>query len=377
MVKIDLGCGEWKKEGFIGIDNSDTNVVNQHKFKPDIVHDLRTGIPFKDDEVEEVYCSHFLEHINPYALLDEIWRVCKPDSIVTIYVPLHDIRWMIHITYFYDPDMKRDMENIDKYKVIKERRDWFSRNLNFDKFEIIKKEGRTKRISDKINEVRYLDEIKIVLKVKKKIKLYGFYTDVHKVLKDNFLKTLQDDWDINITHLDIGGNGNFRSKEFLKVLDLKIRTCLAAIKENRGNIIIWSDMDIQFFGKCDELIKKEIENKDILFIQQGDSVNTGFEVIRCNERTEELFMLASKEDTYKHHLVDNGVINDLLKRKVVKDLVYGKLPSCFWETTHSELPPKDIILHHAVDTAATEDKTSLQLKLEQLDKIGRYVNGEY
>lgn len=208
-----------------------------------------------------------------------------------------------------------------------------------------------------------------------KIKLYGFYTDAHKSLKDNFLKTLQDDWDINICYLDIRGNGNFRSNEFLKVIDLKISACLRIIKQNKGDIIIWSDIDIQFFGKCDELIKKEIENKDILFVPEGDNMNTGFIVIRCNKRTEEFFMLASKEDMYKHHLSDQGIINDLLKKKTVKDLVYGKLPSCFWLPTHSELPPKDIIFHHAVDTVSTKDKTSLQLKIEQLDKIRRYING--
>jgi len=166
-VKIDLGSGEFKKEGFISLDNSEVNPINGHRFKPDIKHDLRKGIPFKDNEVDEVYCSHFLEHINPYFLLDEIWRVCKLNAIVTIYVPLRSIEYLGHLNYFYDDDIKRDMENVNKFRDIEGRRGWFGRNINPHKFEIIEKKGRTKKICDNPNKISYVDEVKIVLKVKK------------------------------------------------------------------------------------------------------------------------------------------------------------------------------------------------------------------
>ena len=201
-----------------------------------------------------------------------------------------------------------------------------------------------------------------------KIKLYGFYNEAHKVLKDNFLKTLKDDWEINIFYLDIKGNGDFRSKEFLEIAELKLPFCLDAIEKNQGNIIIYSDMDIQFFGSCDKIIKEEIKNKDMLFVQEGNMVNAGFIVIKCNERTKEFFKLACKEDIHKHHLSDQGVINELLNKNIMEDLKIGKLPSQFWLSTHSELP-KDIIFHHAVNTASTKEKTSLQLKLEEQEKI--------
>lgn len=146
MVKLDLGCGEWPKEGFIGIDNSEINPINLHKFKPNILHDLNRGIPFKDNEVEEVYCSHLLEHVkNPYFILDEIYRVCKNRAGVVIIVPLLEIFNPYHKTMFFS--------------------DWFERNLDKSKFIIKNKKIETKEVSEKVNEKRCFYELRIELGV--------------------------------------------------------------------------------------------------------------------------------------------------------------------------------------------------------------------
>jgi len=80
---VDLGCGIHKIEGAIGIDNDPT--VN-----PDILCDICRGIPLRDNSVDELFTSHFLEHVpadKAYYVLSEIWRVCKPDAIIKIRVP--------------------------------------------------------------------------------------------------------------------------------------------------------------------------------------------------------------------------------------------------------------------------------------------------
>ncbi len=100
-MKIDLGGGQYPKEGFLNLDASNINFVNKEHFEPDIKCDLDEGIPLKDGEVEEVFSSHFLEHArDPFFLLNEIVRVCKDKATVTIIVPLHDMDNKTHLTEF-------------------------------------------------------------------------------------------------------------------------------------------------------------------------------------------------------------------------------------------------------------------------------------
>jgi predicted SAM-dependent methyltransferase len=84
-MKLDIGCGKWKKDGFVGIDIlSDVGA--------DIVCDVTVGLPIKDNVVDEIYCSHFLEHIEfdqVVALLNEFYRVCTNTARIEIKVPLN------------------------------------------------------------------------------------------------------------------------------------------------------------------------------------------------------------------------------------------------------------------------------------------------
>jgi SAM-dependent methyltransferase len=82
-VKIDIGCGVRKKEGFIGLDEMAGSAA-------DVVADLTKGLPFKDNSVDEVWSNHFLEHLTideVCNLMEEIHRVCKPWAFVEIRVP--------------------------------------------------------------------------------------------------------------------------------------------------------------------------------------------------------------------------------------------------------------------------------------------------
>lgn len=85
-IKLDIGCGHFKKKGCIGIDMLDLPDV-------DIVHDLEVfPWPLPDECVITAFCSHVIEHINPHKgvfmnFMDEVWRVCKPDAQFTIACP--------------------------------------------------------------------------------------------------------------------------------------------------------------------------------------------------------------------------------------------------------------------------------------------------
>ncbi len=81
-MKIDLGCGTNKKEGFLGADILPLPGV-------DFVIDLENGLSFlKENDVEMFYSSHFLEHIDHLdILMTEIHRTLLPGGIFEIVVP--------------------------------------------------------------------------------------------------------------------------------------------------------------------------------------------------------------------------------------------------------------------------------------------------
>jgi hypothetical protein len=83
--KLDLGCGPEPREGHVGID------LNVPGMTP--VDLLSFPWPWGDSTVDEVWCSHFFEHV-PGKLrgqwMDELWRILVPGGVATIICPTHD-----------------------------------------------------------------------------------------------------------------------------------------------------------------------------------------------------------------------------------------------------------------------------------------------
>jgi SAM-dependent methyltransferase len=82
QIRLDVGCGGKKRDGFIGLDFVEQPGV-------DVVLDVTTERwPFDDRSVDEVFSSHFLEHIDePNHVFSEIGRVCKDGARITFFTP--------------------------------------------------------------------------------------------------------------------------------------------------------------------------------------------------------------------------------------------------------------------------------------------------
>jgi SAM-dependent methyltransferase len=83
-MKLDLGCGTNKREGFLGVDASTDCGA-------DVVHDLtQAPWPFADASVDEAYSHHFLEHLDGperIRFMEELYRVLKPGAQALIITP--------------------------------------------------------------------------------------------------------------------------------------------------------------------------------------------------------------------------------------------------------------------------------------------------
>lgn len=88
MLKINLGCGEDYKEGYVNIDISKL-------VRADLYLDLeKEKLPYGDSTVDEFRAWHFLEHVKDLSpIMEEIWRVGKHNAKIHIQTPYAFSHW--------------------------------------------------------------------------------------------------------------------------------------------------------------------------------------------------------------------------------------------------------------------------------------------
>lgn len=96
-IILDIGCGQDKRPGAIGIDKADLPGV-------DIIADIEDGLKFLPNNfADEIYAFSFLEHVRNFeGLICEFVRVLKKDGRVTVRVPHFSNPY-----YYSDPTHKR------------------------------------------------------------------------------------------------------------------------------------------------------------------------------------------------------------------------------------------------------------------------------
>lgn len=97
QIVLDLGCGETKKIGLIGVDKRPCAGV-------DIVWDFEKGLPFEDNCIDGVYLSHIVEHIKDFiSFMEKIYRIARNDALINIIAPYYTSRGAVrdptHVRY--------------------------------------------------------------------------------------------------------------------------------------------------------------------------------------------------------------------------------------------------------------------------------------
>ena len=123
LIKLDMGCGPYTKDGFLGLDNRKLPNVTY-------VHDMEVfPYPLSAESCEEIRANHILEHIKPWHtinVMNELWRIIKMDGVLSISVPYGGspnywqdpthCNGFIELTFWYfDPTIK----GTNLYKIYK------------------------------------------------------------------------------------------------------------------------------------------------------------------------------------------------------------------------------------------------------------------
>jgi SAM-dependent methyltransferase len=90
LLRIDLGCGHNKPDGYVGLDDlsgAGAQIADAAN-APDIDMDLNHApLPFAAASVAEARASHFLEHSNLDHVFAEVHRVLAPGGVFLFVVP--------------------------------------------------------------------------------------------------------------------------------------------------------------------------------------------------------------------------------------------------------------------------------------------------
>lgn len=134
VVRLDLACGNNKKEGFIGVDlhretqadliinlekypwGMDSGDIRENNEKIKVMDTMQDAIDeacvIKESSVYEIHCSHYIEHVTDIiSFMEELHRVLIPGGRATLYAPYYS-----SIRAWQDPTHKREIsENIFLY----------------------------------------------------------------------------------------------------------------------------------------------------------------------------------------------------------------------------------------------------------------------
>jgi len=170
------------------------------------------------------------------------------------------------------------------------------------------------------------------------LRLYGLYTPTHGVLaREWFLPTLQDDYDVRLSREEQVGSPEhhrYGTGEFNRTTMRKVDLTLGAIEENWGDVFIISDVDIQFFGPTEQLLRESIKDRDIAFQQNqaNGEINAGFFICRANARTRLLWTAVQDALRERTDWNDQDALNHLMFRRFPRP--FRSLPFNHWAQYH-------------------------------------------
>lgn len=129
MNKCNLGCGQFRKVGFVNVDVDPSAT-------PDVLHNLNeVPYPFQNDTFDLIECDHNLEHLeDPFQAMTEIHRILKTGGTLILRVP-HFSRGLTHadhkrgfditFAYYFDRNFKGGFCGVE-FELSRMRLRWYA-----------------------------------------------------------------------------------------------------------------------------------------------------------------------------------------------------------------------------------------------------------
>jgi nucleotide-diphospho-sugar transferase len=206
------------------------------------------------------------------------------------------------------------------------------------------------------------------------MKLFCCFTPAHEVLfKTVFAPSVPEGFSLHSEPIELAGGGDFLSPEFLRCINRKMELVLESLRTNRGEVIVWADIDIRFFSLAPHDLRVELGEHDIAFQREGKRgqyVNTGLFVCRANQRVIDFFQRVSAALQEHPQVNEQIAVNQLLGDESV--LSWTHLPLRYYARTHGWPPPRDLVLYHANATMGPEGVVRKLRQFRDLDLLRRF-----
>jgi hypothetical protein len=209
------------------------------------------------------------------------------------------------------------------------------------------------------------------------MKIFCCHTPSHnKLYYDDFLPTIPPGFTVQSEVIAMFGEGHYTSPQFVPCVGKKVDLILQSLRDNAGSVIIWSDVDIQFYRLTPQLAMTELGEGDIAFQAAGvpaDEINSGFFICRCNERVIKFFEEVKRrlQNEFAGE-IEERVINKLLPTLSERDLSWCQLPRSFYARSNYWPPPRDLVLYHANSTPGTNGLVTKHRQLREVALLQRY-----
>jgi hypothetical protein len=203
------------------------------------------------------------------------------------------------------------------------------------------------------------------------VKIFSCYTPSHHTLyHDDFLPTIPPGFTVQAEVIEMSGEGHYDSPQFVPCVVKKVDLILQSLRENDGDVIIWSDVDVQFHKLTPDIALAELGERDIAFQAAGvpaTDINSGFFICRCNDHVVRFFAEVKRRLLNESAgEIEERVINKLLPIMSEQDLSWCYLPRSFYARSNYWPPPRDLVLYHANSTPGAN---GLELKHRQLREV--------
>lgn len=210
------------------------------------------------------------------------------------------------------------------------------------------------------------------------INLYSYHTPSHNELYNNwFVKTMCDDGITTNSIIDSDQHcesARFRESGWRQTQINKVKTWINAIESNSNNIIICSDVDIQWFKPISGRVESDLRGSDFAVQSYFDGfICSGFFICRCTDNVLNMWKSVLKSLLDGKSDGEQGLLLDRLRSKCVD---WVELPREYYtpSKTYSDISsidkniPQDIVMHHATYTVGINNK------IKQLERVRSVVS---